>query len=237
MSTVVAIHQPNFLPWLGYFNKIARADVFVVLDNAQFAKTGGTWTNRVRLRINGEARWVTVPVVRRYRGVKTIAEMMIDQGDWRKKLVRTLQTAYGQAPHFDEVLPFIQPLIEAPTDELVRYNLASIVALATALGLDHARLVLASELDVSAVGTDRLVRLVKAVGGNVYLCGGGADGYQEDRKFADAGLRLVYQTFRHPTYDQGETPFIPGLSIVDALMRCGFAETRAFVRSDSLLTA
>lgn len=232
MSAVVAIHQPNFLPWLGYFNKIANADVFVVLDNVQFAKTGGTWTNRVRLRINGDARWVTVPVVRDYRGVRTIGEMTIASGPWRAKLIQTLQAAYGRAPHFGAVLPFIQPLIAEATDELLRYNLIAIRALAAALGLDRTRFVLASELDVSGRGTDLLVALVKAVDGGVYLCGGGAAGYQEDQKFAQAGIQLVYQTFRHPAYAQGDLPFVPGLSIVDALMHCGFDGSRNLVHGD-----
>jgi WbqC-like protein len=237
VSKVVAIHQPNFLPWLGYFNKIAHADVFVVLDNVQFAKTGGTWTNRVRLRINNEGRWVTVPIVRNYRGVRTIAEMKIAPGHWRAKLLQTLQMAYGRARHFGAVFPFIEPLIGEPTDELVRYNLTAIGALAAVLGLDRTRVVLASELGVSGRGTDLLVALVKAVEGSAYFCGGGAGGYQEDRKYAEAGIRLVYQAFRHPAYDQGEMPFIPGLSIVDVLMHCGFADTRTLVHGDAPASA
>src|SRR5262249_17725400 len=103
---VVAIHQPTFFPWLGYFNKIARADIFVVLDNVQFPKTGGTWLNRVRLLIDGRARWVTMPVVRRYRGVRLIREMLIsDEPAWRRRLEQTLRSSYGRAACFDEVFP------------------------------------------------------------------------------------------------------------------------------------
>ncbi len=72
---VVAIHQPNFLPWLGYFDKVAKSDVFVFLDSVQAPKTGGSWLNRVRLAMNGEARWVTAPIDRTFHGVKRVHEL------------------------------------------------------------------------------------------------------------------------------------------------------------------
>ena len=77
---IVAIHQPNFFPWLGFFDKIARADVFCLLDNVQFPKTGGTWINRVQLWINGKAAWATAPVDRSYSGVRRIREMQARRG-------------------------------------------------------------------------------------------------------------------------------------------------------------
>ena len=88
VATLVAIHQPNFLPWLGYFDKIARADVFVMLDSVQFAKTGGTWSNRVQMLVGGQATWLTMPIVRSYHGVRTYRQMEIDEEQsWRKKLL------------------------------------------------------------------------------------------------------------------------------------------------------
>ena len=88
MTGLVAIHQPNFLPWLGYFDKLARADVFVLLDDAQFPKKGGTWVNRARLLVSGRPDWVTVPVDRSYHGTRTIIEMQIDDArPWRRKLI------------------------------------------------------------------------------------------------------------------------------------------------------
>ena len=91
-NKVVAIHQPTFFPWLGYFNKIARCDQFVVLDSVQFPKKGGTWSNRVKLLLNGQAGWVTMPVERNYHGVRSYAEMCIDNGTpWRDKLVQTIR--------------------------------------------------------------------------------------------------------------------------------------------------
>ncbi|HET6900810.1 MAG TPA: WbqC family protein [Vicinamibacteria bacterium] len=234
-ARVVAIHQPNFLPWLGYFDKITRADVFVLLDNVQFPKTGGTWTNRVQIAVAGQAGWITVPVVRAYRGVRLVRDMQIDERrPWRETILKTMQASYGRAPFFKSVLPLISDLVRQPTDSLADYNVAAIRALATVLGLDASKLVLASELgvDAAAKGTDLLIALTRAAGGTTYLCGGGAGGYQDDSRFAEEGIALVYQGFQHPAYPQSHGgPFVPGLSVVDLLVNCGLEEAGRLVRS------
>ena len=232
---VVAIHQPNFFPCLGYFDKIARADVFVVLDNVQFPKKGGTWTNRVRLLVNGEASWVTMPIVRAYHGLRLIREMEIDNTTpWRARVLKTIEVNYRRAPYFEDAFPFLEKLVTDPTPSLAEYNVAAIRALATALSLDAAKLVVGSTLDVDGSATDLLIATVKAVGGTAYLCGGGAAGYQDDEKFAAADVDLVYQDFVHPVYPQsGTREFVPGLSVIDALMNCSWKETAALVGGSS----
>jgi WbqC-like protein family len=226
---LVAIHQPNFFPWLGYFHKLSRADVFVVLDDVQFPKKGGTWVNRVRLLVNEKPSWVTAPVVRSYHGVREIREMRIDeQTPWRRKLLSTLQASYGRAPHNDEVMPLLTELIANPTDKLAEYNRASIVALARVLGLET-QMVLSSSLGTTGRATRRLIQLVKAVGGTGYLSGGGAAGYQEDEWFAGAGLTLVTQEFEPPSYPQLADDPVAGLSVIDALFNCGFEGTRRLI--------
>lgn len=228
---LVAIHQPNFFPWLGYFDKLARADVFVLLDDAQFPKKGGTWINRVRLLVDEEPAWVTAPVDRSYHGVRQIREMRIDeQRPWRRKLLATIQTSYGRAPHKDEVMPLLSELIENPTDRLADYNRTSITALADGLGLTT-EFVLSSSLGTSGRATERLIELVKAVGGSSYLSGGGAGGYQEDERFSEAGIELVEQRFEPATYPQLARDPVPGLSVIDALLNCGFEGTRRLLDS------
>lgn len=228
---MVAIHQPNFLPWLGWFDKLARADTFILMDNAQFPKTGGTWVNRVRMLVNGGPAWVTVPIVRAYHGVRRIDEMEIDNASrWRDKLLRTLQASYGRAPHYGEVFPLLSEWIGNPTSSLAEFNTASIHGVATLLGLDTRKLVRGSSLEAEGSATDLLIAMTRAAGGTGYLCGGGADGYQEDEKFQAAGLELVYQGFTPAPYPQGKVAeFVPGLSVVDALMWRGPAGTRALL--------
>jgi hypothetical protein len=227
---LVAVHQPNFLPWLGFFDKIARADVFVLLDSAQFPKKGGTWINRVRILVNGQPTWLTVPIDRAYHGTRRICDMRVRDEDrrWREGALKTLRSAYGRAPFFPAVQAEIEPLLEDPTDELAVYNERAIRRLCDLLALDTP-IVRASELPEKGTGTARLVSLVQATGGDQYLVGGGADGYQEDELFAAAGIEVRRQDFVSPPYEQSTDEHHPGLSVVDALMHLGFDGTRALL--------
>ncbi len=231
---VVAIHQPNFLPWLGYFDKIVRSDVFIFLDNVQFPKTGGTWMNRVKMLVAGAATWVTVPVCRNFSGVRLVNEMQIDdQRDWRAKLLKTIHCNYKKAACFDEVFPVLEGWLHKPSGaSLADYNIVCIEAMMERLNLDRRKLVRSSSLPSEGTGTDLLISLAKTVGGTVYMCGGGAAGYQEDAKFAAAGLRLQYQNYQHPVYPQvAVSGFVMGLSIVDAMMSLGFQGVGRLLRS------
>lgn len=229
---VVSIHQPNFFPWLGFFDKIARADVFILMDNVQFPKKGGGWGNRGQLIINGQPAWVTMPVVRSYHGMRLVKNMRISNSTpWREKLLKTVQTNYARAPFFDLIFPLFKNLINNPTDNLTDYNEAAIRAIAKAIGLGTSQLVTGSTLDVAGEGTDLLIAMTRAVGGTAYLCGSGADNYQKDEKFAQAGIELIRQRFQHPVYPQINTSaFVAGLSIVDTLMNCGIEETLLLIQ-------
>ena len=233
IKKVVAIHQPNFFPWLGYFDKIARSDVFILMDNVQFSKKGaGVFCNRVKLVINGQATWITMPVVRSFHGTRIIKDMQIDNNtSWRRKLLKTVQMHYARTPFFEQVSSLLENLINNPTENLMEYNKTAIRAIATAIGLDTSRLVVGSTLHTTGASTDLLISMTHAMNGTAYLCGGGASGYQEDDKFAQTGVELIYQQFHHPIYPQVNTSeFIPGLSIIDALMNCGFNDVRCLLQ-------
>ena len=228
-KTVVAIHQPNFFPWLGYFDKLARTDIFVLMDNVQFPKKGGSWSNRVQLIVSGQATWTTVPVVRSFHGTRMIRDIKINNSTpWREKLIKTVQMNYARAPFFDPVFSFFTNMVNNPTDSLVDYNREAIKAIAKSVDLDVSRLVIGSTMEVAGAATDLIINMTRAAGGTAYLAGGGAGGYQEDEKFAAAGIELIYQNFVHPVYPQcNTTVFVPGLSIIDALMNVGFEGVRA----------
>lgn len=221
---IVAIHQPNFLPWLGYFDKLARADLFVVLDNVAAQQTGGAYTNRVEVLVGGKRSWLTVPIARGTEARRRIADLrVVDSNPWRRKLRATIEQSYARAPFFAAVMPMVHALLERPGDRLADFNLAALTTIADLLWLEPRRIIRASALDVSGAGTDLLIAIVRAVGGTTYLCGGGAGSYQDDAKFSAAGLALQYQDFRHPVYPQvNASAFVAGLSVVDALMNCGY---------------
>jgi hypothetical protein len=220
---VVAIHQPNFLPWLGYFDKLARADVFVLLDHVQFPKKGGTWVNRVRMLTGGGGDgWVTVPVDRSYHGVRAINEMRTDETrPWREKLLKTIAASYGRSPGYDAVHPLVKSLIEGAGPELAALNERGVRELAGALGIEGTEIVRSSDLAAEGQATELLISIARELDAGVYLCGAGSEGYLEPERFAAAGIELRMQEFSHPVYEQESDEFIPGLSAVDALMSLG----------------
>lgn len=232
---VVAIHQPNFFPWLGFFDKIARADVFVVLDDVQFPKSGrGTWINRVKMLIGGRPAWITVPIKRNFHGVRSIREIEIDDSiPWRATIAKTLQFNYSKCPFFKSEWPIIDNLLMHDASLIWEFNLHAITTLVAYLNLDPEKLVLGSSLKVEGKATELLIGLTKAAGGNTYLCGGGAAGYQQDELFDQSGLTLKYQDFAHPFYQQSIAEFAPGLSIVDALFNTGKETVRSLFAGGS----
>jgi len=226
-SIKVAIHQPNFFPWLGYFDKIAKSDIFVFMDDVAYPKSGnsmGTWTNRVRLLVQGQPMWISCPVIREH-GIQLIRNVKINNTNlWRDKLIKTISYNYRKSLHYNEMVDWITDMIEYDSDDLTTYNINSILTICKKFGIDK-NFVRQSDLHINTgnKGTDLLIDIVEAVGGNEYICGGGASGYQEDDKFETANIRLTYQNFMHPTYKQNNfEKFTPGLSIIDYLMNCGY---------------
>ena len=199
MTGVVAIHQPNFLPWLGYFDKIARSDVFIFLDDVQFPKAKGVWQNRVKMLVSGEPRWVTAPVRRAFHGVAPINQIeWVDEQPWRTKLLKTLSASYAKAPHYRDIMLWLEPLILRPEGNLACYNMAVIRAIADQIGLRNDHCVTSSSLGGHGQANELLIDLTRKVGGACYLSGDGASGYQEDEAFVAAGLEIRYQRFVHP---------------------------------------
>lgn len=212
---LVAIHQPNFFPWLGYFDKIRRADVFVFLDAVSYPKNG--WTNRVRVNVQGNAKWINCPV---RRDADRICKAEIDDSKpWRAKLIKTLEANYARAPGFEKAISFLRLLIDAPHLNLAALNIAAIRSIAASLGLET-RFLRQSELQYQGASNLMLTSLVRAAGGDAYLLGGGADSYHAQDVFDAAGIAVVRQNFVPVPYGPTER-FIPGLSVIDYLMHDG----------------
>ena len=226
MSRVVAVHQPNLLPWLGFFDKAARCDVLVLHDAAQFSRAART--HRVQIRVEDRAEWITVPVVGA-KSVRALTEARIDDAQpWRGKMVGRLKSSYRGAAHFDAILPLAEEVIREPLDGLTAFNEAGLRRVLDVLGIE-VELVRSSEIEGDATGNLRNLELVRALGGDVYLSGDGAGEYQEDEAFAAAGVELRLQGYAAPEYDQGREPFVAGLSILDPLMHLGPERTRALL--------
>jgi hypothetical protein len=220
---VVAIHQPNFLPWLGFFDKIAMSDCFILLDSVPLQLTGGNYTNRVKMLINGEPDWITMPLKRGHEARARIEKaQIVEQSNWRRKVRRTIEQSYARAPYFDLGMTIVNRVLDLQTSLLCEINIAGIFAIADALALSTENIRRASELDADGQSNELLINLVNAVGGNTYLAGRGSGGYQDDETFASRGIEVRYQNYQLPRYPQVDiADFVPGLSAIDALMNCG----------------
>ncbi|MBS1801649.1 MAG: WbqC family protein [Acidobacteria bacterium] len=226
-NTTAAIHQPNYIPWLGYFFKMANSDKFVFLDTVVYPS--GSFVNRNSIKTPTGPAWLTIPVLTSGRSGQLIGEVETDNTHpWAKRHLATLRGNYSRAPYFKEIQALLEPLYSADTGtttSLADFNIGVIYAIATCLGL-RTEFIRASRLNVSGHKTDLLLDICQAVGAEIYLAGTGAKSYQEDSKFEDAGITPVYSSFSQPRYTQRFGEFVGNLSIVDVLMNCGCLETR-----------
>lgn len=222
---LVAIHQPNFLPWPGFFHKWMIADAMVLLDTVQFEKN--EWQNRNRIKTAQGACWITVPV--HYRFPQTIREVTVAGGNWRRKLCATVEQAYAKAPHFRRYWPELRAVLHEEHEMLAELNVALIRLVGAWLGC-AARLYLASEMGVDESDpTARLVALTRAAGGDAYLSGREGRNYLRREAFEAAGLALYFQAVEAPRYPQLHGPFVSHLSVLDLLFNTG-DDARTLVR-------
>ena len=221
---IVAIHQPHFLPWLGYLHRMVHADLFVLLDHVQFERRN--YQNRTMIRIDGEARWLTVPVVQRSQKERIVDKRVDNRRGgaraWGPGHLRTLRHAYREAPFVGHYLPQLRRLFETEWERLVDLDQAALEFLRGAFDI-RTPLVTSSALDVDGARGELILDICRAVGADTLLAGlGGSRGYLDVEAFARAGVRVEFQQFRHPQYRQcGPQPFIPGLAAIDLLFNCG----------------
>jgi hypothetical protein len=222
---IVTVHQPHFLPWLGYLHRMAQADLFIVLDHVQFERRN--YQNRTMIRFDGEARWLTVPVEQRSQKER-IGEKRIDNSLhgtprwWSPGHFQTIRQAYRDAPFAGDYAPALRRIFETRWERLVELNAAALEFLRDAFGI-RTPLVRSSELDVPGAKSELILNLCRAVGADTLLAGlGGSRDYLDKAGFERQGVRIAYQEFAHPVYRQcGASPFIPGLSSIDLLLNCG----------------
>jgi hypothetical protein len=226
----VAVHQPQYLPWLGYFDKMDRVDCLVLLDDVQFETND--WQNRSRIKTATGWQWLTVPV--RHRFPQPLAEVRVDtSAPWRRKHLAALVANYRSAPAFDAHRPFFETLYAREWGLLLDVSLAGLTYLAGALGI-ATRLVRASTLGLPGGlrATERLVEICRRLGADTYLSGAGARAYLELERFGAAGIAVPFQAFACPVYPQRHGAFQPDLSVVDLLFNCG-KDSLAVLRGES----
>jgi hypothetical protein len=215
---IVAAHQPQYMPWLGYFDKIDRADVFVLLDTIQFKKN--EWQNRNKIKTVQGWQWLTVPVS--YRFPEKIYEVGIHKKSrWQDKHRRTLHTNYARSLYYNDIMAVLGHFFSKEWDRIGLLNIFIVKELARVLGITTP-IYVASELgDFPDDPDERLIAMTKYFKGTTYLAGIGANAYMKREKYDKAGVRVEVQAFQHPVYPQLFGKFEPFMSVLDLLFNCG----------------
>lgn len=224
---IIAIHQPNYLPWLGYFFKIFASDVFVFLNDVQYTKKSLTKRTYIRkAKKSNEKRYLVVPL-KRHSDFANINELRIchDQ-NWQKSQINQIFNSYSHSPFFESIISLLEGWFEESKqyELLADVNIFTILQLCQLLKIETGH-TLSSQIPLRAQEENYNIKLVRHFSADIYLSGTGAQKYQQEREYQAAGLELWYSEFysflqQHP-YPQQQGGFLNGLSILDALFNIG----------------
>ncbi|TAK42792.1 MAG: hypothetical protein EPO27_16215 [Betaproteobacteria bacterium] len=215
----MAILQPGYLPWLGFFDQMASVDVFVYYDDVQFDKHG--WRNRNRIKVPGGFAWLTVPVLHKGQDKPRVNEIRIDNSrDWRRKHLGTLRQHYAHAEHAPPYLRDLERLFETGWTLLAELDIALIDLMRGWLGI-ATKTVRSSALGIGGGQSGRLLNICRHFGAGSYLSGPAAREYLDVPMFEADGIRVQWQEYRHPVYPQQHGAFIPYLSAIDLILNAG----------------
>jgi hypothetical protein len=229
--TTVAVLQPGYLPWLGYFEQMYRADTFVLYDDVQY--TTRDWRSRNRIRTAQGPQWLTVPVVHEQLRSARISDVQVDNRiPWRERHWRAVELSYRRAPFFSRYADRFEALYRSDWTYLVDVDIAFSEAIADELGL-HCRVVRSSSLAVAGTKTARLAHICQVLGATRYYSGAAARDYLDVAAMERLRISVEFQEYQHPTYRQVYAPFIPYMSALDLLLNCGPTSLSVLVRGGS----
>ncbi len=219
MTTTVGILQPSYIPWLGYFEQIARSDVFVLYDDVQYDKGG--WRNRNRIKIPSVPHWLTVPVLTKGGNLPLVRDVRVNNAQpWARNHLRTLAQYYSKASHFAFFFEELSDILNRPWDLLAKLDRTLIEWMCGVFGITTP-LVWSSEIGVTGDRLDRLIAIVKHFGGDAFYEGAAGRDYISVDYFADRGVEVIFQDYHHPTYPQLHGEFVSHLSAIDLIFNLG----------------
>lgn len=218
--TRVAIMQPTYLPWSGYFGLMQAVDVFVLLDSVQFSRR--SWQQRNQIKTASGAQWLSVPVLSKGKREQLICEVEIDRSrDFEIAHRRSIELNYAKAPFFREYAADLLAMLSNPSLQLADLTADLIALLRTQLGIET-RLIRSSALNGSGAKADLLASLCLELGATCYISPPGSHDYLDDSDaFAKLGIPIAYFAYQHPVYSQPHGEFLPYMSVIDMLFNCG----------------
>ncbi|MDD5108769.1 MAG: WbqC family protein [Candidatus Omnitrophica bacterium] len=217
---IVTIHQPEHLPWLGFFHKLNMAETYVVLDNVQYRRR--YFQNRNKIRTKNGWKWIGISLIKEARDNLLIKDVKIFKEDieWRSDNLKTVHQSYSKAKYFDFFWPEFQKIYSSDYDHLIDLNIAFIKLILKKLGIVR-EVILASQLNVDGEKGDLIFNITKTLNAKTYVSGISGKDYLDMKKFSENGIKVIIQEFHHPVYSQLLTPFLPCMSVIDLLFNYG----------------
>lgn len=229
----VVISQPMLFPWVGLFEQIRLADVYVHYDDVQLPQGRGGFISRVQIKTHHGIQWLTVPVLRKGKRLQLIEDVMVDSTQkWREKHIETLRCSYSKAPFFDEMLALAESVYSLRTRHLSELNIYAIEKIAEYFGISCCFL-RSSNYNIQSSSSEKLLQLVLRLNGTVYITGHGARNYLDHELFEKAGVSVQYMQYRCIPYPQQHGAFTPYVTALDLIANCG-REGRRVILSDTV---
>ena len=218
---ILAIHQPQYMPWLGYFHKMASADMFVLLDNVQYKKN--EWQHRNRIRNSQGWQWLSVPTTHTF-GQRINEVVVMQNGTWQKKHMRSLEMCYAKARYYAEYIHLFADYYSQKHATLDSVTVGSVKLLSGIMKI-ATPIEISSAYDFPGTSTERLVNICRHFGADTYLAGVGGRDYMDISLFEKEGIAVEFQQFAAPAYKQHwsktDEDFIANLSAIDLIFNCG----------------
>jgi len=232
-NKIVAIHQPDFLPYFGFFKKMYLADSFIYLDNVQISRGG--WTDRDKIKTRQGAQWIKVNIKKANLHEKIRNVKISYDYDWQSKSLSLIYENYKLSRHFEEIYLIVKKIFSYSPEYLIDFNLRALDILRELLGIKN-KIFFSSDFNTTKTKNDLLVELLKKVNANTYLSGQGAKDYLEDKIFLENNINVIYNNFDRPIYEQQykdkkDYMFIEDLSIIDYLFNCGIQKAKNYLKN------
>lgn len=233
---ILAGHQPEYLPYLGFIYKIAKADKFVLVDHVQYLEKSFQNSNRIRTAPGQEGfTWLTVPVLTHDRRYQKICDVEIDNSiDWGKKHWKTIFLNYKNTPYFSDYREFFEKLYAKKWDKLADLTETIIYYLTEQLGI-KTPIIKSSAYDFKEKKNNLLIEMCRKLKVDTYLSGPGAKNYVDEEKFKENGLGHIFSDFKHPEYSQKYKPFVQNMSVIDLLFNCGHDSLNIILNNNKLI--
>lgn len=232
---IITQHQPEFMPWMGFFYKILHCDTFIILDAVQFKKNH--FSNRNKIRIPNKEGWqyINIPVYINGNSTQNFNEVIVldlKSKNWKNKLLKSIYFSYKKTDYFDQVYSLIENCININTNKLIDINIALIFAILDFLEIKK-EILLQSDLNIHSSGTQLMVDTTLRCNSNIYLSGPSGKKYLDHKLLKQHNIEVIFKDFTHPIYKQVHGEFISHMSIIDLLFNNG-KQSKNILQGDAL---